>query len=80
MAACGLALAVGLAAGPAEALSLTVAKKCHALTMQEYPRPRDYAAYKPGNPGTARLREAYYRDCVAKETAAAPAAEAAAPR
>jgi hypothetical protein len=73
LAACG----VLAAAGEAQALSLAVAKKCHALTMQEYPRPKDHAAYKPGNPGTARLREAHYRDCVAKETAAQPAAPAA---
>lgn len=54
-------------AGPALAIELAVAKKCLALTMKEYPRPKDYAAYKPGNPATARAREAYYRDCVAKD-------------
>jgi hypothetical protein len=76
MAACGLALAVGLAAGPAEALSLTVAKKCHALTMQEYPRPRDYA----GQPRHGQAAGGLLSRLRGKETAAAPAAEAAAPR
>jgi hypothetical protein len=51
---------------PAAALSEALARKCHALTMQEYPRPK-WVAYKPGNPAMARLREAYYRDCLAKD-------------
>jgi hypothetical protein len=56
-----------LLAGPATALSLAVAKKCLELTRKEYPRPKGYAAYKPGDPGTAKAREQYYRNCVAKE-------------
>jgi hypothetical protein len=34
---------------------------------KEYPRPKSYAAYKPGHTGTAKAREDYYRNCVAKE-------------
>jgi hypothetical protein len=64
------ALAAALAAsclwGTARALSAAVARKCLALTMQEYPRPKGYAAYKPGHAGTAKAREDYYRACVAK--------------
>jgi hypothetical protein len=49
------------------AISLVVAKKCLALTMQEYPRPKGYVAYKPGHAGTAKAREEYYRRCVAND-------------
>ena len=49
------------------AISLVVAKKCLELTMKEYPRPKGYAAYKPGHPGTAKAREEYYRQCVAND-------------
>jgi hypothetical protein len=67
-AACVLvAVATAWSAGPAKALSLAVAKKCLELTMKEYPRPKSYAAYKPGHTGTAKAREDYYRNCVAKE-------------
>jgi hypothetical protein len=52
---------------PAAALSEAVARKCLSLTMQEYPRPKGYTAYKPGPTGTARARQEYYRACVAKE-------------
>jgi hypothetical protein len=67
----GLVVAGGLAwgssGGPAAALSVVVAKKCLELTMKEYPRPKGYAAYKAGHAGTAKAREDYYRQCVAKE-------------
>jgi hypothetical protein len=70
VAAVGTALALSgesWLARPAGAIELAVAKKCLALTMEEYPRPKGYAAYKPGHPGTAKAREVYYRDCVAKD-------------
>ena len=60
-------LGVASPAGPASALSLELAKKCLQLTMDKYPRPRGYAAYKPGHAGTARAREEFYRNCIAKE-------------
>jgi hypothetical protein len=60
-------VAVSLPLQPAMAISREVAKKCLELTMKEYPRPRGYVAYKPGDPGTAKAREDYYRNCVAKD-------------
>jgi hypothetical protein len=65
-------LAVSTTAVPTDramALQLAVAKKCLALTMQEYPRPRGYVVYRPGHTGTAKARQDYYRGCVAKELA-----------
>jgi hypothetical protein len=61
------ALIPALLVAPASAISLTVAKKCLSLTMQEYPRPKGYVAYKPGDAGTAKAREEYYRRCIAKD-------------
>jgi len=55
--------------GPAAALSEALARKCHALTLEQFPRPKNWAAYKPGDPAVARLRQAYYRACLAKEGA-----------
>jgi hypothetical protein len=64
----GLLVAGGLTwAPPALALSATLARKCLELTMKEYPRPKGYAAYKPGHPGTAKAREEYYRNCLAQD-------------
>jgi len=85
---CAAAVMVSAAiptARPAGALSAALARQCLALTMQEYPRPKGYAAYKPGDPGTAKARESYYRACIAKAlaqgtaTATAPSGQSSAP-
>jgi hypothetical protein len=51
---------------PAAALSEAVARKCHQLALKTYPRPRTYAAYKGGDPAAARMRQAFYKDCVSR--------------
>jgi hypothetical protein len=52
---------------PAFALSEKLARKCHALTLLQFPRPKGWAAYKAGDPAIARMREAFYRACLIKE-------------
>ena len=52
---------------PASGLSEALARKCLERTLKEYPRPKGYAAYKAGNPGVALARQAYYKDCLAKD-------------
>ena len=55
------------AAEPSFPLSAELAKKCLQMTMEKYPRPKGYAAYKAGHAGTAKAREEYYRNCLAKD-------------
>src|SRR5262249_24456367 len=66
-----MASAIALAPSPALSLSAETAKKCHILTLERYPRPKSWAAHKPGDPAVARQREAFYRACIAKEAASA---------
>jgi len=56
-----------LAIEPAGALSAELARKCLDRTLKEYPRPKGWVPYKAGHPGMALARQAYYRDCIAKE-------------
>ena len=56
-----------LAVEPAGALSAELARKCLDRTLKEYPRPKGWVPYKAGHPGMALARQAYYRDCIAKE-------------
>jgi len=53
--------------GEASALNETVARKCLKITLEAIPRPKEWRPYKGGDPTAARAREAFYRDCVAKE-------------
>jgi hypothetical protein len=58
----------GLVGGPSQGVKLGRSKGVpRADDEKEYPRPKSYAAYKPGHTGTAKAREDYYRNCVAKE-------------
>jgi hypothetical protein len=62
-----LSLVVLLPAKPTFGLSEVVARKCLEMTLKAFPRPREWRPYKPGNRVTALARQAYYRDCVAKD-------------
>jgi hypothetical protein len=52
---------------PSVALNEAVARKCHQLVLKTFPRPKNYAAYKGGDPKAARLRQDWYKRCIAKD-------------
>ena len=61
----GLAMLVPMIE-PVIGLSEGLARKCHQLTLAAYPRPKNYTVYQAGDSKTARLRQAFYQDCIAK--------------
>jgi hypothetical protein len=54
---------LALTTQPAIGLSEALARKCLQLTLAAYPRPKNYTA---GDARTARLRQAFYQNCIAK--------------
>jgi hypothetical protein len=60
-------LTVLFLAGEAAALPQAVARKCLKMTLEAIPRAKDWRPYRAGNTAAALARQAYYRDCVAKE-------------
>lgn len=64
-----MVIALTLTTTPRYALALeeALARKCYQLALKSYPRSTPHAAYKPGDPVMARLRQAYYASCLAKK-------------